>query len=298
MRVFCCALALAVVGAVPVRFPDAAAAAARETGRGDDVRNLGYRSVPLLREHERSGRQQFFKEQNAYTRAVLDRLGPAREKLFERIKALDNAGAPSTGVTRDGPYYFYEKLNPGDNSPKLYVRNVDGSEERVLIDPQASRAPASTTRSTTSCRRSTAATSRTASPKAARRRRLSTSSRRRPVAFLPDAIIARVTTRRRRAGSPTANHSITSASRSCKPGEPETDKETRAVNYLHVLGRDPDQDVAGLRLRRQPEGAVWLDRFSDRHLLARLAVHARAHRARRSERARIYAARGPSTRAT
>ena len=29
-----------------------------------------------------------------------------------------------------------------------------------------------------------------------------------------------------------------------KPGEPETDKETRAVAYLHVLGRDPDQDVA------------------------------------------------------
>ncbi|HLX25389.1 MAG TPA: prolyl oligopeptidase family serine peptidase, partial [Candidatus Cybelea sp.] len=29
-----------------------------------------------------------------------------------------------------------------------------------------------------------------------------------------------------------------------KPGEPEVDKETRAVNYVHVLGRDPDQDPA------------------------------------------------------
>ncbi|MGA8534931.1 MAG: prolyl oligopeptidase family serine peptidase, partial [Candidatus Tumulicola sp.] len=28
-----------------------------------------------------------------------------------------------------------------------------------------------------------------------------------------------------------------------KPGEPETDKETRAVNYLHVLGNDPNQDL-------------------------------------------------------
>ncbi|MBV9271377.1 MAG: S9 family peptidase, partial [Candidatus Eremiobacteraeota bacterium] len=29
-----------------------------------------------------------------------------------------------------------------------------------------------------------------------------------------------------------------------KPGEPETMKETRAVNYLHVLGRDPSRDPA------------------------------------------------------
>ena len=27
-----------------------------------------------------------------------------------------------------------------------------------------------------------------------------------------------------------------------QPGESETDKETRAVAYLHVLGRDPDSD--------------------------------------------------------
>ena len=81
--------------------------------------------------------QQFFKEQNAYTRAVLGRLGAAREKLFNRIKVLDNAGVSVSGVTRDGSNYFYEKLNPGDNSPKLYVRNVDGGDERVLVDPQS-----------------------------------------------------------------------------------------------------------------------------------------------------------------
>ena len=79
----------------------------------------------------------FFKDQNQYTRAVLGRLGPARDQLFERIKVLDNAGASVTGVTLDGPYYFYEKLNPGDNSPKLYVRDVNGSAERVLVDPQS-----------------------------------------------------------------------------------------------------------------------------------------------------------------
>ena len=79
----------------------------------------------------------FFKEQNAYARAVLGRLGPARQQLFDRIKVLDNAGASVSGVTIDGPYYFYEKLNPGDNSSKLYVRNIAGGAERVLVDPQA-----------------------------------------------------------------------------------------------------------------------------------------------------------------
>ncbi len=79
----------------------------------------------------------FFREQNAYTRAVLDRLGAARQQLFDRIAQLDNTGASVSDVTRDGPYYFYMKLNPGDNSPKLYVRDADGGQERVLIDPQA-----------------------------------------------------------------------------------------------------------------------------------------------------------------
>ena len=83
----------------------------------------------------------FFKEQNAYTRMVLSRLGAPRDGLFERIKALDNAGSVVSDVTVDGPYYFYDKLNPGDNSPKLYVRNAAGGAERVLIDPQALATP-------------------------------------------------------------------------------------------------------------------------------------------------------------
>ena len=74
----------------------------------------------------------FFKEQNAYTRMVLSRLGAPRDGLFERIKALDNTGSAVSDVTLDGPYYFYEKLNPGDNSPKLYVRNAAGGAERVF----------------------------------------------------------------------------------------------------------------------------------------------------------------------
>jgi prolyl oligopeptidase len=185
----------------------------------------------------------FFKEQNAYARAVLGRLGAARQKLFDRIRALDNAGAVVSGVTIDGPYYFYEKLNPGDNSPKLYVRNVTGGAERVLVDPQA----------------------------------LATSGKHYTINyFLPSLDGSRVAYGISEGGSEAAViHVVETASGQVlpdaidrayyigvtswlpdnksfyyvrfpklKPGESENDKETRAVAYLHVLGRDPDSDPA------------------------------------------------------
>ena len=78
----------------------------------------------------------FFKDQNQYARAVLDRLGAPRQRLFERIKTLDNAGVSVSDVTFDGPYYFYEKLKPGENSEKLYARARAGGPERLLVDPE------------------------------------------------------------------------------------------------------------------------------------------------------------------
>lgn len=183
----------------------------------------------------------FFKEQNAYARAVLNRLGDPRQALFDRIKELDNTGAVVSSVTRDGPYFFYEKLKPGDNSPKLYVRNVAGGEERVLVDPQS----------------------------------LATAGKHYTINyFLPSLDGAHVAYGISEGGSEasvihvveTATGQVLSDTISrcyyvgatswlpdgsfyyvrfpeLKPGEPETDKETRAVAYLHVLGRDPDRDV-------------------------------------------------------
>lgn len=184
----------------------------------------------------------FFKDQNAYTRNVLSRLGPARDALFERIKVLDNAGASVNGVTLDGPYYFYEKLKPGDNSPKLYVRNVTGGGERVLVDPQS----------------------------------LATAGKHYTINyFLPSLDGKYVAYGISEGGSEAAViHVVETATGNVlpdaidrayyigvtswlpdnsfyyvrfpklAPGEPETDKETRPVAYLHVLGRDPDRDVA------------------------------------------------------
>jgi prolyl oligopeptidase len=76
----------------------------------------------------------FFKTQNAYTRSVLDMLGAPRQRLFQRIKQLDNVVASVSSVQVAGTHYFYEKLKPGESTPKLYVRDAGGGAERVLVD--------------------------------------------------------------------------------------------------------------------------------------------------------------------
>jgi prolyl oligopeptidase len=185
---------------------------------------------------------QFFKEQNAYARAVLSRLGAARQQLFDRIAALDNAGAVVTGVTPDGPYYFYEKLNPGDNSPKLYVRNAGGGDERVLVDPQ-SLATAGKHYTINYFLpsldgRYVAYGISEGGSEAAVIHVVETATGR----VLPDAIdrayYLGVTS-----WLPDNNSFYYVRFPQLRPGESETDKETRAVAYLHVMGRDPDRDA-------------------------------------------------------
>ncbi len=185
----------------------------------------------------------FFKEQNAYARAVLSRLGPGREQLFDRIKVLDNAGASVSSVTRDGPYYFYEKLNPGDNSPKLYVREAAGGAERVLVDP----ASLATTGKhyTINYFQPSLDGSRVAygisegGSEAAVIHVVETAT----ATVLPDAIdrayYVGVTS-----WLPDNKSFYYVRFPKLKPGESENDKETKAVCYLHVLGGDSDKDVA------------------------------------------------------
>jgi prolyl oligopeptidase len=242
LRAVCCVFAIAVLGVVPSGFPTPPPLppekAVAETMYGTSVTDP-YRYFEDMKDPVVA---QFFKEQNAYTRDVLGRLGPARQKLFDRIKELDNAGVSVIGVTRDGPYYFYEKLNPGDNSPKLYVRNVDGSGERVLVDPQS----------------------------------LASVGKHFTINYFLPSLDGKLVAYGISEGGSEASviHVVDSASAQVLPdaidrcyfigatswlpdgksfyyvrfpalkaGEPETDKETRSVAYLHVLGRDPDKDV-------------------------------------------------------
>ncbi|HVA33490.1 MAG TPA: prolyl oligopeptidase family serine peptidase, partial [Candidatus Baltobacteraceae bacterium] len=184
----------------------------------------------------------FFKEQNAYTRAVLDRLGQARQRLFERIKQLDNAGVSVSDVVRDGPYYFYEKLRPGENLPKLYVSNSDGSGEKLLVDPEklagAGKHFSINYFAPSLDGKYVAYGISEGGSEASVIHVVDTATGQ----VLPDAIdrayFVGVTSWR-----PDGKSFYYVRFPKLAPGEPQTDKETRAVNYLHVLGQDPDKDV-------------------------------------------------------
>jgi prolyl oligopeptidase len=185
----------------------------------------------------------FFREQNAYTRALLSSLGAARERLYERIQALDKAGTVVSNVIRDGPYYFYEKLTPNDSSPKLYMRGAEGGVERLLIDPGS----------------------------------LATAGRHYSISyFLPsldgryveygiseggseaatihvvETMTARVLTdkidRAQFAGAtswlPDGKSFYYVRLPKPRPGETDAGQETRYVAYRHLLGRNPDNDPA------------------------------------------------------
>jgi prolyl oligopeptidase len=80
--------------------------------------------------------QTWMKAQNVYTRAYLSRL-PGRDALIKRIEALDNATTRVGSVERFGSRFFYLKLTPKDQTPKLYVRDGIDGKERLLADAQA-----------------------------------------------------------------------------------------------------------------------------------------------------------------
>ncbi len=194
----------------------------------------------------------FFQQENAYTREVLSRLDGPRQRLFERIRALDNAGSSVSNVARVGSYYFYEKLNPGDNTPKLYVRNVEGGAERVLIDPQAMAGGGK--HYTINYFLPSLDGSRVAygisegGSEAAVIHVVETATGQ----VLPDAI-DRAYYFGATSWLPDGRSFYYVRFPKLRPGEPETDKETRAVAYLHVLGRDPDRDVPVLGYNVNPK---------------------------------------------
>ncbi len=187
--------------------------------------------------------QRFFKTQNAYARKVLALLGAPRERLFGRIKQLDNAGETVSGVTIDGPYYFYQKLKPGENTPKLYVRRRDGGAERVLVDPNSLASAGkhyTINYFSPSLDGSHVAygISEGGSENAVIRVVETATGK-----VLPDTIerayFVGVTS-----WLPDGKSFYYVRFPKLAPGEPATMKETRAVNYLHVLGRNPDEDPA------------------------------------------------------
>ena len=82
----------------------------------------------------------YLKSGNDRTRAILDSI-PGRASLASRLQALSDTSNVSSGVVARHGAFFYEKLPPGANSVKLYVRSGIGGAERVLVDPDAMPGP-------------------------------------------------------------------------------------------------------------------------------------------------------------
>jgi prolyl oligopeptidase len=80
------------------------------------------------------GLANYFKAQSVYTRAVLDAI-PGRAALASRVAQLDNAVETVGDVQPVGGVYFYEKRPAGANTTRIYTRAISGGDERMVFDP-------------------------------------------------------------------------------------------------------------------------------------------------------------------
>lgn len=126
------ALAAALLGAGAVPAPPAPPAVrpVTETHFGVTVSDP-YR---YFEDAKDPGLASYFKAQSAYTRQVLDAL-PGRGALAQRIAQLDNVTETLGDVQPIGGVYFYQKRPPSANTAVLYARPIAGGAERVVFNP-------------------------------------------------------------------------------------------------------------------------------------------------------------------
>src|SRR5207248_898546 len=84
---------------------------------------------------ENSRLMEFLKNQNGYTRSIVDSL-KGRDALLARIQQLDNAVTTVRSWQRGGKSIFYLATTPGAPGPSLLVRDADG-KSRTLLDPKS-----------------------------------------------------------------------------------------------------------------------------------------------------------------
>jgi prolyl oligopeptidase len=80
------------------------------------------------------GLANYFKAQSTYTRTVLDAI-PGRAALAARVAQLDNVSESVSDIQPVGGTYFYEKRPAGANTTRIYVRPIVGGAERLVFDP-------------------------------------------------------------------------------------------------------------------------------------------------------------------
>jgi prolyl oligopeptidase len=98
----------------------------------DNYRWMEDRSAPRFVE--------WIKGQDSYARAVLNAI-PHRDELLRRVASHSAAGAAANDVRLAGGKLFYMKRAPGQESFRLYVRTGTAATERLLVDPDRRATP-------------------------------------------------------------------------------------------------------------------------------------------------------------
>jgi len=98
----------------------------------DDYRWMEDRHAPAF--------ETWCREEGAYARSVLDRI-PGRDSLQQRIAAHTGGGTTAFQVHQAGGKVFYLKLEPGQDTYKLFVRTGADGAEKLLVDPDQIASP-------------------------------------------------------------------------------------------------------------------------------------------------------------
>ena len=98
----------------------------------DDYRWMEDRRAPAF--------EQWCRGQSRYARSVLDAI-PGRDLLQKRIAAHTGGGTLAYQVHQAGGKVFYLKLEPGQDTYQLYVREGADGAENLLIDPDRGATP-------------------------------------------------------------------------------------------------------------------------------------------------------------
>ncbi|MEA2689266.1 MAG: prolyl oligopeptidase, partial [Candidatus Eremiobacteraeota bacterium] len=184
----------------------------------------------------------YFKTQSAYTRQVLDAL-PGRAALAQRVAQLDNATETLADVQPVGGTYFYQKRPAGANTTRLYARSIAGGPERLVFDPD--RFARSPKEHYTFDYYSPSPNGRYAAvgvSEGGSERTVLHVIDARTGRMLPDAIERAIYV----APSWREDGRSFYYFRTPKPApnQPQSEKDTKGVARLHVLGRDPERDPA------------------------------------------------------
>lgn len=220
---------------------------------------------------------QWMKDENDYTRKVLQGI-PGRDKLLDRIKALDNASSVVSALQVWGGHYFYFKTDPGSDNRKLYVRDTVSAPERLLVDPEKMTTPDGKHFSIDYFQPSLDGkyVAYGVSPGGSEDSILH-------VVETTTGKVLSDTIDRAQFGSPnwiSADSFYYARTQKLGPDAPPTAKYQKLITYLHTLGNDPDKEPAAFGYQVTPNVPITEDDFSTiayspgapKHLLG-LVIH-------------------------